>query len=589
MCGIIGYVTKEKTKTVIPILLDGLKKLEYRGYDSAGVAFLNENKVDIIKESGPIVNLEKSLNKEIESNIGIGHTRWATHGKATKENSHPHRCGKMTIVHNGIIENYLQLKDFLQKENYNFISDTDTEVAAALIDYLYEESGNVLDALNDFIKKAKGAYAIAIICDDFHDRLFVIKKASPLIIGVNENENFIASDVPAILDKTNKYIILEDKDYAEIYADKINVYRDKKQIKYKINDFKGDKLLIDKQGYEHFMLKEIHEQPDIIKNLIDRYLKKEFILPDITKYQKIIVVGCGSAYHAGLIGKYLIEKNLNIEVSCEIASEFRYKKLFLDKDSLVIAISQSGETADTLAAVKISKACKAHTLGIVNVKESSIAREVDDVIYTEAGTEIAVATTKAYSAQVLMFILLSLEKNVSKIKKLKSLPLLMQKLINQVDDYKKVASYIQEKEHLFFIGRLIDYAVAMEGSLKLKEISYIHSEAYASGELKHGTISLIEKGTPVVALVSDKSIAEKTLSNIKEVKARDANVVLIVSEESNLISDCYDYKIVLPSILEEAYPLLMIIPLQLISYEVAKLRKCSIDKPKNLAKSVTVE
>lgn len=589
MCGIIGYVTKEKNNTVIPTLLDGLKKLEYRGYDSAGIAFLKENKIEIIKESGPIVNLENRIKDNVDSTIGIGHTRWATHGKATKTNSHPHRVGKMTIVHNGIIENYLQLKDFLKKEKYEFVSDTDTEVAAALIDYLYKKTNDMIETLNRFIEKAKGAYAIAIICDDYLDRLFVIKKASPLIIGVKTNENFIASDVPAILDKTNKYVILEDKDYAEVFSDKINVYRNKKKINYKINNFKGDKLLIDKQGYEHFMLKEIHEQPDIIKNLIDKYLKKEFVLPNITDYKKIVIVGCGSAYHAGLVGKHLIEKNLNIEVFCEIASEFRYKKLFLDKDSLVIAISQSGETADTLAAVKISKACKAHTLGIVNVKESSIAREVDEVVYTEAGTEIAVATTKAYSAQILMFVLLSLENKESKIKKLTALPLLMQKLVNQLDDYKKVAECLKTSDHLFFIGRLIDYAVAMEGSLKLKEISYIHSEAYASGELKHGTISLIEKGTPVIALVSDKSIAEKTISNIKEVKARDAKVTLIVTEECNLISDCYDYKIVLPTVLEEAYPLLMIIPLQLISYEVARLRGCSIDKPKNLAKSVTVE
>ena len=589
MCGIIGYISKEKTKNVVPILLDGLKKLEYRGYDSAGIAYVDEKKVKIIKESGPIINLEKSLNLDDISNIGIGHTRWATHGKATKINSHPHKCGKITVVHNGIIENYLHLKNSLIKENYKFISDTDTEVAAALIDSLYKKTKDMLSALNEFQKVAKGAYAIAIICDDFFDRLYVIKKASPLIIGIKKDENFIASDVPAILDKTNKYILLDDNEYAEVYANKVNIFKNKEKINYKVNNFKGDQLLIDKKGYEHFMLKEIHEQPDIIKNLIDLYLEKKLVLPDISKYKKITIVGCGSAYHAGLVGKHLIEKNLNIEVNCEIASEFRYKKLFLNKDSLVIAISQSGETADTLAAVKIAKACKAHTIGIVNVKESSIAREVDDIIYTEAGTEIAVATTKAYSAQVLIFILLSLEQKSSKLKKIKSLPLLMEKLINQKDKYKTVAECIKKSEHLFFIGRLIDYSIAMEGSLKLKEISYIHSEAYASGELKHGTISLIENGTPVIALVSDKSISEKTISNIKEVKARDAKVTLIISEECNLISDCYDYKIVLPSIIEECYPLLMIIPLQLISYEVAKLRNCSIDKPKNLAKSVTVE
>ena len=348
-------------------------------------------------------------------------------------------------------------------------------------------------------------------------------------------------------------------------------------------------MSIDKNGYDHFMLKEIHEQPEIVKNIVNKFLNGEFKLPKLGTYKKIVIVGCGSAYHAGLVGKYLIENNLNIEVDVAIASEFRYKKLFIDKNTLVIAISQSGETADTLAAVKIAKASKAHTLGIVNVKESSIAREVDEVVYTLAGTEIAVATTKAYLAQVLVFVLISINGKKKKMNELKKLPVQMEKIINMSEKYEKIAKCIMESNDIFFLGRLVDYAVALEGSLKLKEISYIHSEAYAAGELKHGTISLIEENMPVIALVSDKDISEKTISNVKEVKARGANVILVITEKCNLISDCYDYKLVIPSILEEVNPIMLIIPLQLIAYEVAKLRGCSIDKPKNLAKSVTVE
>lgn len=588
MCGIVGLVGKNKNKKIIKNLIDSLKKLEYRGYDSAGIAYLDKG-ISVIKEKGEISSLEKNINFDKETNMGIGHTRWATHGGANKVNSHPHLQGKITIVHNGIIENYQALKDKLSKQGYTFKSETDTEIAAALIDLLYKKNNDMIKTLDEFKTKAKGSYAIAIICEDFNDRIFIIKNASPLIIGIGENENLIASDVPAILDKTDKYVLLEDGEYGFITYNDIQIFNNLKKKKINVLKFDGDKMSIDKNGYDHFMLKEIHEQPEIVKNIIDKFLKGEFKLPKLDNYEKIVIVGCGSAYHAGLVGKYLIEKNLNIEVDVQIASEFRYKKLFIDNKTLVIAISQSGETADTLAAVKISKAYKAHTLGIVNVKESSIAREVDEVVYTLAGTEIAVATTKGYLSQILIFTLMCINGETKKVSELKKLPIQMEKIINMSEKYKKIANCIKDKNDVFFIGRLIDYGIALEGSLKLKEISYIHSEAYAAGELKHGTISLIEENTPVFALVSDKGIAEKTISNVKEVKARGADVILIITDKCNLISDCYDYKLVMPSSVEEATPILMILPLQLIAYEVAKLRDCSIDKPKNLAKSVTVE
>ena len=578
MCGIVGFIGKDKDKKTLTNLIDGLKKLEYRGYDSAGIAYLDDD-ITIIKEKGEISFLESNVNFDIKTNLGIGHTRWATHGAANRVNSHPHKQGKITIVHNGIIENYLTLKDKLEKKNYKFVSETDTEIAAALIDFLYDKHKDMIKALDEFKKKVKGSYAIAIICKDYDDRIFIIKNASPLIVGTCKNENMLASDVPAILDKTDKYVLLNDGEYG---------FNLKKQ-KVDVHKFEGDEMSIDKNGYDHFMLKEIHEQPEIVKNIVNKFLNGEFKLPKLGTYKKIVIVGCGSAYHAGLVGKYLIENNLNIEVDVAIASEFRYKKLFIDKNTLVIAISQSGETADTLAAVKIAKASKAHTLGIVNVKESSIAREVDEVVYTLAGTEIAVATTKAYLAQVLVFVLISINGKKKKMNELKKLPVQMEKIINMSEKYEKIAKCIMESNDIFFLGRLVDYAVALEGSLKLKEISYIHSEAYAAGELKHGTISLIEENMPVIALVSDKDISEKTISNVKEVKARGANVILVITEKCNLISDCYDYKLVIPSILEEVNPIMLIIPLQLIAYEVAKLRGCSIDKPKNLAKSVTVE
>jgi len=591
MCGIVGYIGKEKK--ALDVLIDGLKHLEYRGYDSAGVAYIKDNKLLIEKETGRIKNLEKKLNFNDKSNLGIGHTRWATHGGVTKANSHPHNCEKITIVHNGIIENYIELKEELLKKGYKFKSQTDTEVAAVLLNDIYKETNDLLEAIKRFKMEAKGAYAIAAICTDDLNSLYAIKKNSPLIIGVNKEENYIASDVPAIISYTNKYITLEDGSFAKITKDNIELYdSNNKQIKPVIKTYEGTSQMISKCGYDHYMVKEINEQPDVVTKTIE-----SINVPDLSKYKRIIIVACGSAMHAGLVGKNLIETYGNIPVEVEIASEFRYKKLFLNKSDLVIAISQSGETADTLEAIKIAKKNGIKTLGIINVKESSIAREVDNVIYTMAGPEIAVATTKAYMAQVLVlsFIAHSLAKdNQSKeitkfLTDVKKVSKTMLEVLKNEKEYEKIAKKIHKKANMFYIGRSVDYALCMESSLKIKEISYLHSEAYAAGELKHGTISLIEKDTPVIGIVTDKLIADKTISNLKEVSARGANVIYITTDKLDKEGDFYNEKIIVPEVNPLLQPLVTIIPLQLIAYHVAKLNGCDIDKPKNLAKSVTVE
>lgn len=591
MCGIVGYIGKKKQ--ALEVLISGLEHLEYRGYDSAGVAYIFDDKLRIKKASGRISKLKASLDFSHKANIGIGHTRWATHGIPNTVNAHPHNCKDITIVHNGIIENYLELKNELQKKGYKFLSDTDTEVAAVLLSYFYEETNDVIKTIRKFKERAIGAYAIGIICSKEPNTLYAIKKNSPLIIGVSKDEKYIASDVPAIVDYTNKYIILNDGDYAKITKDNITIYNNQnKEIKPVIKTFEAGSEAISKNGYDHYMLKEIYEEPDVIKKTANINN-----LPNITKYEKIVIVACGSAMHAGLVGKSLIEKYADIPTEVEIASEFRYKKLFINKKTLVIAISQSGETADTLEAVKIAKKHGSDTLGIINVKESSIAREVKYIVYTEAGREIAVATTKAYLAQVEVLALLAYKnatlKKSTEINSfqsdLKELPILIDSLLANTKTYQKIAKKIYKHNDIFYIGRGIDYAICMEASLKLKEISYIHSEAYAAGELKHGTISLIEDNTPVFGIVTDKNIADKTISNIKEVKSRGAYAIYLTTKEIDAIGDFYDEKIVIPSTNPILEPMLAIIPLQLIAYYVAKLNKCDIDKPKNLAKSVTVE
>lgn len=581
MCGIIGYVGEKRFS--IDVIIDGLKHLEYRGYDSAGIAYVKDNNVVIEREVGRISNLESVLKKDT-SHIGIGHTRWATHGKPTRENAHPHKVGNITLVHNGIIDNFMELKSTLMSEGYTFKSDTDTEVAAAYIDSLYKENNDMIKSLSICVNKFLGSYAFGIINELETDVLYALRKDSPLIIGVGENENFIASDVPSILKYTNKYIDIENDEIVKITKDEVTVYDKNCNIVNKeISVFEGDANLVEKNGYETYMLKEIHEEAEVIKKTSEASI--DF---DITKYDEIDIVACGSAYHAGLVGKYMIEKLCNIKVNVCIASEYQYDKHFYKGKTLVIAISQSGETADTKKCVNIANDMGVDTLGIVNVKGSSIARICKHVIYTLAGPEIAVATTKAYLAQITTLILLAVKNSKEKIniEDLQKLPYYIENLINK--DYTSLANMLYTKDDIYFIGRAIDYALCMEGSLKLKEISYIHSEAYAAGELKHGTISLISEGTPVIVVATSDELYLKTISNAKEVKARGAYVILVTDKEV-INEGVYDELISIPKVTEELRPILTIIPLQLISYEVAKLRGNDIDKPKNLAKSVTVE
>lgn len=598
MCGIIGYNGKDKN--TLHILIDGLKALEYRGYDSSGIAYKTKE-IEIVKSVGKISELEKKIDYNLNTDIGIGHTRWATHGKVNETNSHPHHVGDITIVHNGIIENFNEIKEELKKKNYIFNTDTDTEVACALIDYYYKETNDIKTSLVKFMDKVRGSYALGVIVNN-EDKIYSLRKNSPLIIAKNDNGNFIASDTIAVSKYADNVLYLDEDIIAEISKEEINLY-DKELNKVEANFIIIDKSIdsTDKCGYDHYMLKEIHEQPKVFRDTTLPYLENDIDslldkMPDFTKYNKIDIVACGSAYHTGLVGKNLIEEFANIPVNVEIASEYRYKKNFYDENTLVIVVSQSGETADTLAALRMAKQDNIDTLAIVNVEGSTIARESDILLKIKAGREIAVATTKAYSAQVAMLSLIALnlaikKNNIDKdeikeiLKDIKELPVKIEDTINK-PDYQEIANNIYDKNDVFFIGRGIDYALAMEGSLKLKEISYVNSQAYAAGELKHGTISLIEDGTPVIGILTEENLIEKTISNIEEVKSRGAITIGVTNEE---IDNDFDYKIKVPKVHKILQPLLTILPLQLISYEVAKLRKCDIDKPKNLAKSVTVE
>ena len=590
MCGIIGYIGE---KNPVEVLINGLKCLEYRGYDSAGIALKEKEKIEVIKSVGKIVNLEEKIKSQeiMESHLGIAHTRWATHGKPTEENAHPHTVGKVTLVHNGIIENAEELREKLKKEGVTFYSETDTEVVAALINKY--DKDNPIEAIEKALKEVTGSYALGILFQESED-LYAVRKDSPLIIGLGKNENFIASDIAAIIDYTNKYLLLEEREIAHITKEKVEIIKDKKVIGKEVQTTNLERDAKDKNGYEHYMLKEIMEEPVVLEKTFKPYLENLDNLPDLTDYEEIHVVACGSAMYAGMIGKTLLEEYANTKVEIDVASEYRYKNIIYDRKTLVILISQSGETADTIAAMRKAKENNVETLAIVNVKTSTIARESDTQIFIEAGPEIAVATTKAYILQVGIMALLAyktaLTKNLVKeehkvLEEAEKLPRLIKEVLDRREEYKKVAQAIYQKEDIFFIGRKIDYATSMEGSLKLKEVSYIHSEAYQAGELKHGTISLIEDGMPVFAIVTDETIKDKTISNIEEVKSRGASTILITNEKYQ--TD--DLQIVVPKISPYFQPILIVPTLQLIAYETAKLRGCDIDKPKNLAKSVTVE
>ena len=588
MCGIVGYAGR---KNVIKNIMTGLKSLEYRGYDSAGIAYIADNKINILKKAGPIKNLDSILDYSSPASVGISHTRWATHGKADDTNAHPHKQGKITLVHNGIIENYDTLKKELENKGYIFKTETDTEVAAAQIDDIYNETKDMIKTLSKMTDILKGSYSFNIINEDNPDTIYGIRKDSPLIVGISPEGNMFASDIPAILHVTNKYVVLDKYDIVELTKDKVNYYnKNGKEITKEIKEYNNDVDTISKNGYDHFMLKEINEESDVVKKILNIYTEDNKVkdIFDIKKYKNIDIVACGSASFAGEVGKYYIEKYANIKTDVYYASEYRYQRNFFNKDTLVILISQSGETADTLAALKIAKENGIDTLAIVNRRDSSIARDADNVIYTEAGIEIAVATTKAYLAQIIILLLLSIKGSSYETKVLediKLLPNLITKYIEEYD-YSEIANVLKDKEHVVYLGRGIDFYLCMEGSLKLKEISYIHSEAFQAGELKHGSISLIDKDFGVVSVVTDKTISDKTISNLKEVSARGAKIIAITNIKDNNFSD---YTIVVDSYNDVLNPLLVIVPMQMLAYNVAKLRGCDIDKPRNLAKSVTVE
>lgn len=608
MCGIVGYVGK---KQAVPILIDGLSKLEYRGYDSAGVAVMDNGKIQVKKSKGRLAVLEEKLNndKKIDGVMGIGHTRWATHGEPSDANSHPHlsRSGRFAVVHNGIIENYIKLRNMLMGKGFEFISETDTEVIAHLVEYYY--TGNMVETVAKVASKVDGSYALGILCEDEPDSFVAVRKESPLIVGLGDGENFIASDIPAILSHTRDVYFLENNEIVVLKSDDVKVYNTEgDEIKKYVFHVDWDVSAAEKGGYEHFMFKEIMEQPKAIHDTVSPRLKDgKIVLDDITldkeylkSINKIYVVACGSAYHVGVVGKYVIEEMTRIPVEVSIASEFRYMNPIVDEHTLTVVISQSGETADTIAAMREAKRLGSRTFAVVNVVGSAIAREADDVLYTWAGPEISVATTKAYSTQLSAMYLLSLyiaqELNTIDEKRLaacnSAVAILadnLEKIVENKEEIQHIASLYYNAKSVFFLGRTLDYAVAMEGSLKLKEISYIHSEAYAAGELKHGTIALIEEGTVVVALCSVKKMFDKMLSNIKEVKARGAIVIAIAEEGHTEIEREADHVIYVPKCDEFVMPSEVVVPLQLFAYYVASLKGLDIDKPRNLAKSVTVE
>ena len=583
MCGIVGYKGNQNS---IPVLLNGLKSLEYRGYDSAGLAYINGGKIIIKKAIGRVKNLENLITNEDFGNIGIAHTRWATHGGVTDKNAHPHKQGKITLVHNGIIENY---KELSEKIDTKLLSETDTEILCAYINKLYNENHDMLKTLAKLKTDIKGSYALAIINEDEPDTLYGVRKNIPLILAKNDNEYFLVSDMTAALKYTNKFYLLENDEIVKI-SDKEYIYdSDLNLLKKELLTFEGTSNDVMLKGYPHFMLKEIHEEPMVINNILSYYLTDDKFnenMPEFKKYRNIYFVGCGSASYTADIAKKVFENYANIKCEVFLASEFRYQKHFYDKDTLVVFISQSGETADTLEALRITKSDGIDTLAIVNVVGSSIAREAGKVLYIKAGTEIAVATTKAFTAQYLLLTLIALKMaGINDLSKFYKINEALETVF--AIDFQKYAEKIYTKKDAFFIGRGIDYGLCEEGSLKLKEISYINSSAFASGELKHGTISLIEKDTPVMGIITDENLALKTISNIKEVHARGAYSLFITSLDID--GDFYDDKIKVPHINNYIDPILIVASLQLLAYNVALLKGEDIDKPRNLAKSVTVE
>ena len=607
MCGIVGYVG---SRNCTDVLINGLTKLEYRGYDSAGIAVFSESgNIQVAKSKGRLADLIHKMEQEgrPEGHAGIGHTRWATHGEPSDINSHPHTGGRVTIVHNGIIENYKELKEYLSAKGVTFASDTDTEVVARLLDYNY--NGSPIETISNTIRDLEGSYALGIIFADHPDVVYATRKESPLIVGLGKEESFIASDVPAILRYTRDYYLLEQEEIAVLDHSGVKVYDAygvEVQKERKTADWDMDAA--EKGGYAHFMLKEIHEQPTAIKTTITPRIRNGLqnleecnITPEALKqYHRIFVVACGTAMHAGVVGQYVIEKLARIPVTVDIASEFRYRDPILSAEDLVIIISQSGETADSLAAMRLAKNRGAKTLAIVNAKGSSIAREADMLIYTHAGPEIAVASTKAYMVQIAVMYLLAFEFALAAgtidetecrklVAELQQTPDYISEILKNKEQTQFIASSLITADSLLYIGRGLDYALSMEGSLKLKEISYIHSESYAAGELKHGTISLISDGMPVIAVATQKALFEKTISNIKEVKARGAKVVLVCRDTYQPDTDVADLKFGLPDFDDLLMPMLAVVPLQLIAYYTSVLRGNDVDKPRNLAKSVTVE
>lgn len=608
MCGIVGYVGQNQAA---PILLDGLARLEYRGYDSAGMAVYHDDEIEIVKAKGRLQVLRELTNNgiDLKGTIGIGHTRWATHGEPSVTNSHPHynKDKSIAVVHNGIIENYQPLRDRLVRKGYRFISDTDTEVIAHMLDNYY--NGDPLETISKLMARIEGSYALGVLFKDHPGEIYAVRKDSPLIVGVSEQGNFIASDIPAILNHTRNVYFIENMEIVKLTKESVMFYNmDKEEIEKELTVVDWDMEAAEKGGYEHFMLKEIYEQPKAVRDTISPRIKDGEIVidewhmtdEDVQKLNKIFIVACGSAYHAGVSGKYVLEGIARIPVEVDLASEFRYRDPIIDDNSLVIVISQSGETADSLAALREAQRRGVKVLGIVNVVGSSIAREADSVLYTWAGPEIAVATTKAYSTQLAALYLLAiylgkkrgkLEQSVynEMIQELQDLPDKIQSLLGDKERIQWFASKFAASHDIFFIGRGVDYATCMEGSLKLKEISYIHSEAYAAGELKHGTISLVEDGILVASVLTQPQLYEKTVSNMVEVKARGAYVMALTNSGNYDVEDVANFTVYIPKTNPWFTTSLAVIPLQLFAYYVSLARGLDVDKPRNLAKSVTVE